>query len=465
MKQIILRVFQLFKQHHQTTILDQLSFEVYEGEILGILGRSGSGKSTLCQVLSGGYAADGGKLYFQGRPFSPWKSSRPPIALLNERSSLLPMMTVAQNLFLFEPISGQKRFFAHEKEDVRKAQCLLKEWGVSLEPCAEVKELSHGEQHVLESIKAVVNGAKIILLDEVAVYYNEKDYEVMRKQIDRLKERGITVIYADSRLKPMMEICDRILLLQHGRACGSYFREEVSEKRFGSLLAENFGEFPSKQHFTQDNNTVFCAQIPGKETSPMEICVRSGEIVGYVEEDEAQLQMVAEALSGINCKSSIPIWMEGKQVRWKRKAHAKKDGVEILYGCEDQYHLFSNFSIGLNYCITVLDRVKNPWGIIKPGLVQYLFQKEVKDERLEKYSGREAIWDLDVDERLALYLERLLLFKPKIILIYNFGRGIDFISRRRLCQRMAKECASGMAFLLLSNNELDLEGICSRIYH
>lgn len=375
------------------------------------------------------------------------------------------MMTVAQNLFLFEPISGRKRFFAHERDDVRKTQRLLNEWGISMDPCMEVKELSHGEQHVLESIKAVVNGAKIILLDEAAVYYNESDYEVMRKQIDRLKERGITVIYADSRLKPMMEICDRILLLQHGRAYGSYFKEEVSEKRFGSLLAENFGEFPSKQHFAQESKMVFCAQIPRREISPMELCVKSGEIIGYVEEDETRLRMVAEALSGINCKSSIPIWMEGKRVCWKRKAHAKRDGVEILYGCEDQYNLFSNFSIGLNYCITVLERVKNPWGIVRPGLVQYLFQKEVKDERLEKYSGREAVWDLDVDERLALYLERLLLFKPKIILIYHFGRGIDFISRRRLCQRMAKECASGMAFLLLSNNELDLEGICSRIYH
>ncbi len=384
--------------------------------------------------------------------------------MINERTSLLPMMTVAQNLFLFGQTGGRRRFFAHEKENIHKTRRLLEDWEIPLDPCLEVGRLSIGEQHVLETVKAVLNGAELILYDEAAAFYNEGDYEILKTHLKRLRARGITVVYADSKLKPMMEICDRIFLIRYGRGHGVYYRDEFSETRFGSLLAEDFGEVSGDQEADRSVPVIFRAILSSAFGEPMEIQIGSGEIVGYVEEDENRLKSAAEALTGLCRNSKVSVWLDGKKVDGKRDAQAHREGVRILYGCEDRHHLFPNFSVGMNYCVPVLDRVRTSLGFVRPKLVQYLFEKEVKDERLARHSSREEVCALDVDERVALYLERLLLGKPKVILIYHFGRGIDFISRHWLFRRITEECKKGTAFLLLSNNELDLEGICERVY-
>lgn len=463
----ILKTFQLSKQREEHIILHRFSFELYKGEVLGILGRSNSGKNTLCQILSGQTSWDNGKIFWKGHAYSGGKGERLPeskIVRIDRKAKLIPMKTIAQNLFLFRKHRSPLNLPWQEKADKKMADWLLREWDIPLKAGTRLEELSLGWQHVIETLKAVLAGAEVLLFEEAFIFYSDEDYRIIQEHLKRLCTRGITIMVIDTRMSFMMDICDRILLIQEGWNRGVFFRDEFSEQLFLGILGGNPEKTAIRTGELPATAPIFSALIPTKAGKDVAVNVWPGEIVGLVEMDAERLWAIAVSLAGLNHPLSFPIYLEGERREWKNYSQVQQAGIEIFFGYSDEFQWFPGFSVSINYSIPILNRVSNAFGIIQPHLVRYVFQKGAHKAGLDQYSGKELISAMTSSERISLYLERLFQRNPKLLVVYDYGQALDFVLRNLVFQKLNQEAKEGRSILILANNHLEITDICHRIY-
>ena len=167
-RQPLLRMEQISKQFPGVHALDQVDFDLYEGEVHVLLGENGAGKSTLMKVLSGSVPRDSGRIFIRGEEIhqlTPERSQELGIGMVYQEFSLVPALTVAENIFLGQWPRKKSGRVDWEKM-VRQAKTSLTSLGVSIDPRAEVRQLDVAEQQLTEIARVLTKEPKIVLLDE-----------------------------------------------------------------------------------------------------------------------------------------------------------------------------------------------------------------------------------------------------------------------------------------------------------
>src|SRR5919199_1488305 len=207
------------KSFGQNRVLDDVAFEVHTGEIHALVGGNGAGKSTLMKILSGVYTLDEGTILVNGQPrhfSSAHDAQASGIATVFQEFSLIPTLTVAQNIFLTRE-ARTRLGLLDDRACERQAGVLLAEIDVDIDPKALVGNLSTGQQQVTEIAKALSQGADVLILDEPSSSLTKRETASLFHLLRRLKDRGIAIIYISHRLEEIFEIADRITILRDGR--------------------------------------------------------------------------------------------------------------------------------------------------------------------------------------------------------------------------------------------------------
>jgi simple sugar transport system ATP-binding protein len=215
----LLAVERLVKNFGPVTAVDDVSLELYEGEVLGLVGDNGAGKSTFLSLLTGYYHADGGTFRYRGKPVahtSPATSRKNlKIEMIYQHLDLSPDLTVWQNLFLAEE---QRRFkiFLDKRYMIRRAAEVLTELASKIKPNDLVGALSGGEQQVVAIARALLFERDIILMDEPTAAISLNKVRDVLDLIIKLKGLGKSVILVSHRLEDILEVSDRIAILNRG---------------------------------------------------------------------------------------------------------------------------------------------------------------------------------------------------------------------------------------------------------
>ena len=182
--------------------LDDVSFDLYPGEVHVIVGENGAGKSTLMKVLSGAYTADSGQVVLEGKPVeknSPRLSEEMGISMIYQELNLVPELSISSNVFLGHEI--KKGIFVDKKAQKKKADELLRDVGIQIDSNTLVKNLGVGTQQMVEIVKALSKNAKIIVFDEPTSSLTESEIRELFRIIGLLKERGVGMFYISHRLE------------------------------------------------------------------------------------------------------------------------------------------------------------------------------------------------------------------------------------------------------------------------
>ena len=200
--------------------LDQVDFDVGQGEIHAFLGENGAGKSTLLKILSGAQPPDSGAITFAGHPASfgsPQEAQAAGIVTIYQEFTLAPDMTVAENVFIGrEP--GSRLFISYRQLEAETAR-LCQRIGLDRSPRALVRDLSVAEQQMVEIVRALSMKSKLIVMDEPTSALSRAEVEKLFAIIRSLKDEGITTIFVTHRLEEVFEICDSYTVLRDGRRC------------------------------------------------------------------------------------------------------------------------------------------------------------------------------------------------------------------------------------------------------
>lgn len=193
----------------------KVSMRVEWGSIHGLIGENGAGKTTLMKVLYGMYHPDEGEILIDGHSVhlnSSKDAIEHSIGMVHQHFTLVPSLTVAQNIILGKPICKKSGLLDLEKAN-KYVEQLGKEYGMPVNPKAHVKDLPVAIQQRVEILKVLYLGADILIMDEPTAVLTPQEIESLLRTLLLLKEKGKSIILITHKLKELMSVTDTITVL------------------------------------------------------------------------------------------------------------------------------------------------------------------------------------------------------------------------------------------------------------
>lgn len=248
----LLRMQGVSKSFGATRALRDVSLSVEAGESLALIGENGAGKSTLMKILSGAVQPDAGEFEFAGRPFAPngpAAARRAGVAMIYQELSLAPDLSVEDNILLGREV--HRGGILNRSAQRRIVQAALETLGHGdLRPETLVRDLSPGVRQLVEIARAIAADARVIVFDEPTSSLTRHDVERLFTVIDKIRARGIAVIYISHFLEEVRRVCERYTVLRDGAVAGSGSLTGVSEAQIVALMVGRSVQelFPSVPH-------------------------------------------------------------------------------------------------------------------------------------------------------------------------------------------------------------------------
>ena len=463
----LLKMQAIEKYYGSVKALDGAFLEVQEGEVHALLGANGAGKSTLMKVLFGELPYDGGTILFDGKELkanTEWKASEIGIGMVHQEISVVPVMTVAQYMFLGR--EEKKGIFIDDRAMEEAAARFLEKTGVNVSASELMGSLPVAKQQLVEIAKALTFDVRLLVMDEPTTALGEKETELLFKIIRSLKEQGVSVIYISHRLEEIGQIADRITVIKDGRYVTTLDGRTAEKDELIRLLAGRDIVSVKKAANTElkHSPTVLEVQNLRMKSMPSDISfsLRQGEILGLAGLMGSGRTETAKAICGIDAKMSGEIRIDGKPVRIRSPKDAAKYGICYLSEDRNTEGMIQNRSIIANSVISSLDRYEE-------GL--RLNDKKMLEDAVEynrrlntKYSDpHKPISSLSGGNRQKVIIARWLIRDMPILIFDEPTKGIDVGSRDeiyRIIQEIAKD---GHSVIIISSETEELMRNCDRI--
>jgi simple sugar transport system ATP-binding protein/ribose transport system ATP-binding protein len=461
---IHLEVRGLGKSFGATRALDDVSVEVVGGTVHAFVGENGAGKSTLGKIMAGVFPPDQGDLVLRGTPVvfrSPREALERGIAIVAQEVSLVPQLTVAQNVFLgAEP---RRAGFIDRRTLAERFAQLTTESGFDLDGRAIVGGLSIAEQQQVEILRSLARQADLIVLDEPTASLSAKETERLHEIVRSLRASGRTVILVSHFLAEVLALADTVTVLRDGRVVRTGPTPAETE---GSLVAAMLGRpaaraYPPKQPAPPDTPIALSIRhlsAPGVQDATLEI--RSGEIVGLAGLIGAGRSELARAIYGANPISGGDVQF-GTTSLGVTPAASLRAGVAMIPESRKDEGLFLRRPIRENVSLSSVAALAR-FGFVRRGR-----ERSQVSEALRRVTGSTLLEApaeaLSGGNQQKLLFARTLLVKPGVLIADEPTRGVDVGSKQDLYQLIVRLAADGMAVLFISNEMEEILGLAHRV--
>ena len=300
-------------------VLKDVSFDVRKGEVHALAGGNGAGKSTLMKILQGVYQADAGEILIGGKPAvinTIQDAKAAGIGMVFQEFSLVPSLTVAQNIFLAAEPLGPGRLI-DDRAAVRRAREVFTEMEVDVDPRAEVSRLGTAYWQLTEIAKALAQNAQVLIMDEPTASLARHESEALFELIDRLKQRGISIIYISHRMDEVYRLADRITILRDGRHLLTAPLTDVTPEQIveGIVGKKIEGQLSYRARDHAEHHGAPLLEVrglnAGQRVRNVSFALRPGEILGLAGLMGSGRTELARALFGIDRVDSGEILLRG----------------------------------------------------------------------------------------------------------------------------------------------------------
>jgi ABC-type sugar transport system ATPase subunit len=478
----LLRVEQVSKSFPGVLALQDVSLEVYPGEVLGLVGENGAGKSTLMKILSGVYAPDGGQILLDGQPVSihdPRHAQRLGISIIYQEFNLMPNLSVEENVFVGrEPNSGG---IVRWRDLRRQTQDLLNQLGVQLNPSATVRDLSVAEQQMVEIAKALSMNARLVIMDEPTSALTETEVTALFAIIRGLRERGLAVIYISHRLEEIFDICDRVTVLRDGqlagdlsiseatpdrivrlmvgRPLGDLFRPEEAERRLAVLTEQQPAPILEVRGLGRTGTLRDASAIVLEDIS---FALRPGEIVGLSGLVGSGRTEIARAIFGADDYDRGEILVHGRPTRIRSPRDAIQLGIGLVPEDRKLQALVLKLAIRENLALSILGRLSR-FGVVRLRPERAMARQLVESLRVRTPSIDQKVLNLSGGNQQKVVIAKWLALHPKILIMDEPTRGIDIGAKAEVHGLMHQLAGDGVAILMISSELPEILFMSDRI--
>lgn len=469
MNQPVLEMMNISKAFNGITVLNDVSFSVNKGEVHALMGGNGAGKSTLMKILTGVYSADKGEIRIEGKPVSihSYEDARANnISMIFQEFSLIPTLTVAQNIFLTREAKTAMGLLDDKNNKIRTAK-LLNDLGVDIKPDDVVQDLGVGYWQMTEIAKALSQEAKVLIMDEPTSSLTKTETEVLFSFIEKLKAKGYAIIYISHRMDEIFKICDRITILRDGRKITT---EVIKETNLETVIQQIVGQsFNKAFEWVERDYAKEAAPVlemrgvsSGERVRDVSLSIRPGEIVGIAGLMGSGRTELLRTIFGIDPMDSGEIRINGKRRAIRSATDAIDAGIALIPEDRRVQGLVLQHSVRDNMILPIIRKLKRgPWlddrkaNDVSKRMVERL---NIKTDNIFKTSNL-----LSGGNQQKIVLAKWLANDPDVLLLDEPTIGVDIGAKTEIIDIVREMAENGKAVLVVSSELPELLALSDRV--
>jgi len=463
MSDCILQLQNISKNFPGVKALNNVNFDLRRGEVHALCGENGAGKSTLIKIITGALEPTDGQIIFDGNIVTkndPTKSINSGIFTIYQELNLLPAMSVMDNMFMGKEIAHNG--LLRKKEMLQACKDVIGELGVEINPKSLIRDLSVAYQQLVEIAKVLLEDSKVLIMDEPTAPLTENETEVLFRIIDKLKEKGVSIIYISHKLDEIFRLSDRTTVLRDGEHIKTMDTCDVTKEELIRLMIgrELGDQYPMR---TPEIGAPLL-QVTGltnHRVRDISLTLKKGEILGVAGLVGSGRTEMARAVFGADKKQSGTIALNGTEITVKSPQDAIRQGIGLIP--EDRKHqgLLLGQTIRMNMTFGSL---RNDKHLLINKKKETTFCKELWNKlNIRGASLMQKVASLSGGNQQKVVLAKWLATECDILIFDEPTRGIDVGAKREIYTLMNQLSGEGKSVLMISSEMPELIGMSDRI--
>ncbi len=465
MEKYVLEAKKIVKQFPGTLALNNITCSFESGKVHAVIGKNGSGKSTLMKIVSGDYIQTSGEIYLYGDRIthnSPKQALENGIATVYQELSLVKDLSVCENMFLGRlPMKSKLRVDWQEAK--RKSHDVLwNQLGIKIDVDTIVKELSVGQQQLVEIARAMTFNPKVLILDEPTSALSESECAKLFEVIRGLKAKGIIILFISHRLQELFKIADTVTVFRDGELIDSRSMEGITAEEIIRLM---FGEVEKKvkpESYSTDEVIMKIEGVSNHKLKDVSFELKKGEVLGIAGMMGSGRTEVLRAIFGLDKIDKGKIYIENERIKHLSPSKMRSLGVAYTSENRKEEALCLNLSIADNLCLANLQAI-SPKGKINKKIEEEYIIKQVDALQIKVASTEDPVSSMSGGNQQKVVVGNWLNTDPKILLMDEPSRGIDIKAKQQIFGIMWDAAKIGKGVVMVSSELEELVEVCDRV--
>jgi ribose transport system ATP-binding protein len=442
-------------------------FELRAGEVHALVGENGAGKSTLMKILAGVYKKDAGTILLRGQEVeisNPHAAQVLGITMIHQELNLMPHLTIAQNIFIGrEP---RRSFILDDKQINQQAQELLASLHLNLNPKTRVGGLTIARQQMVEIAKALSYNSQVLVMDEPTAALTEAEIEELFHMIERLRARGIGIVYISHRMEEIKRITDRITVMRDGHYIDTLLTPETTIDKVISLMVGRV-IYESKPEIPENPSSDIVLEVRnlnrGRELQNVSFTLKRGEILGFAGLMGAGRTEVARAIVGADPVDSIELTVNGRRVHIRSPKDAVAHGIGYLSEDRKRYGLITGMDVANNVAMASLHRFLGALGIIDDAKISDVTRQHIEALAVKTPSVKQKVRNLSGGNQQKVVIAKWLTADTDILIFDEPTRGIDVGAKSEIYKLLNELARQGKSIIMISSELPEILRMSHRI--
>ncbi len=460
----LLRMKNIQKSFSGVKALSNAQFELREGEVHALIGENGAGKSTLIKILGGIYQKDGGEIYIEDKKveINGIGSARAyGISIIHQELMLLPQMTVAENIFLGR--EDKKHGILQKKAMLAKTEALLRRFSLNIDPAGKVGALSIAQQQIIEIVRAISFGAKIIVMDEPTSSLSDKEVHFLFQAIERLKREHVGIIYISHRLSELA-IADRVTVMRDGAYIATFETKKTTRAELiTKMVGRELTSYYERNHTPADEVLLEVRHYSdGERVKDASFSLHKGEVLGFAGLIGAERSELMECIFGLSKKKQGDLLLKGKKMCFRDVGDAMANGVALIPEDRKVQGLYFQQDVSFNMTIEVL-RSFLRMGTYKSDIEKNIVREYVEKMSIKISSPKQLVSNLSGGNQQKVLIGRWIATRPDILILDEPTRGVDVGAKAEIYHIINELAAKGIAIIMVSSELPEILGMSDRV--
>ena len=418
MKEIVVSMQHISKDFSGVKVLKDVSFNIYKGRVMALVGENGAGKSTLMKILTGVYLKTQGEIFLDNESvnFSNTSASQSRgIAIIHQELNLVKDLSIGENIFLGrEPVSTGKRIMWNKLYE--DAEYWLDKLGLKENPRELIKNISVGKQQLVEIAKALSIDAKVIIMDEPTGALTPAETDKLFDVIKDLIKSGKSIVYISHRLHEIFEICDDVTVLRDGELIGEESIENLDEdKIIEMMVGRKLSEQYPKIETEQGEEILKVENLSNQFVKDVSFSLKKGETLGVAGLMGSERTELMRSIYGIYpAKGSV--YLNGEKIKINSPQDSLRHGIAYVTEDRKANGIITGMSVCENITLSSLELFKGPLGFVNNGKEEISSKEYIKKMSIKTSGTKQILRFLSGGNQQKVSIAKSLMTNPKILI-------------------------------------------------
>ncbi|MEW6227264.1 MAG: sugar ABC transporter ATP-binding protein [Bacillota bacterium] len=447
----------IYKSFPGVSALQHVSLEVRKGEILAVVGENGAGKTTLMKILCGADVPDKGQIRVDERVVSirnPRQAQELGIFMVQQELSLVPSMSVTENILLGREVRARVGGILDTKENLKQAAHALRLLGLEIDLQARVRTLDVATQQMVEIARNLARNPKVLIMDEPTAALSVPEIQKLFLVLRNLRDSGVSIIFISHKLEEVLQLSDRVTVLRDGQTVATLQTSQTTRQDLISMMVGRSikEQMPSRLRPATGAEVLKADKISKKgKFRDVSLTVHAGEVVGIVGLKGSGRTEVATAIFGADSLDSGRLLVQGKEVRFRSPVDAASHGLGFLTEDRKSLGLFLSLPVKDNISVANLSNVCS-----RVGVVNAKHEKEVADEYVRRLTIKapsvlQKVKFLSGGNQQKVLLARWMFRGSRVLILDEPTKGIDVGAKREVYSLVDELARHGIGVVVISS--------------